>query len=132
MSTVYWSRVSENEKDPDESKKKQIDYFVLARNSEKNRLLVGGDVTITAFVSQGRNGEPVVGFTFNSRGGEKFYQVTYNNGPEAPGGSESGVKIVRELGIVLDGKLISQASLNEAIRNTGQISGKFERAEKAA
>jgi SecD/SecF fusion protein len=127
LSTIYYSRKSESEKDPQESAKKQFDYFVLARNSEKNRLQVGGDVTIAAHVSQGRNGQPVVGFTFNTRGGEKFYQVTYNNQPESPGGS--GVKVVRQLGIILDGKLISSPSLNEPIRGSGIIEGRFERAE---
>src|SRR5205823_12996463 len=127
LSTIYYSRRSENDKDPKESEKKQFDYFALTRNSEKNRVLVGGDVTITAHVSQGKNGEPVVGFTFNSRGGEKFYQVTYNNQPEAAGGG--GVKVVRQLGIILDGKLISSPSLNEPIRNSGIISGRFERAD---
>lgn len=127
LSTIYFSRKSESEKDPQESAQKQIDYFVLARNSEKNRVLVGGDVTINAHISQGRSGQPVVGFTFNTRGGEKFYQVTYNNQPEAPGGS--GVKVVRQLGIILDGKLIQSPSLNEPIRGSGVIEGRFERAE---
>jgi SecD/SecF fusion protein len=128
MTTIYYSRVSQNEKNPKESEAKQFDYFVLSRVSDKNRVQVGGDVTITAYVTQGKGGEPAVGFTFNSRGGDKFYQVTYNNQPEAPGGG-AGIKVVRQLGIVLDGYLISSPSLNEPIRGSGIIHGRFERAE---
>jgi SecD/SecF fusion protein len=127
-STIYYSRPCVNEKIPAaEREAKQFDYFTLSRVSEKNRLLVGGDVTITARVDQGRTGEPVVGFTFNSRGGEKFYQITYNNQPESPAGG--GVKVVRQLAILLDGKLISSPSLNEPIRSSGIIQGRFERSE---
>jgi SecD/SecF fusion protein len=129
LSTIYYSRPSQGLKDPEERKAKQFEYFVLTRISEKNRVHVGGDVTITAYVTQGKTSEPVVGFTFNSRGGEKFYQMTSNNQPEAPGKTEGAVKVVRQLGIILDGKLISSPTLNEPIRNSGIISGRFERTE---
>src|SRR5262249_40132663 len=111
----------------EEGEGKQFDYFALSRGSEKNRVQVGGDVTIHAAVGQDNSGAPAVKFDFNSRGAEKFYQVTYNNQPEAPGGA--GVKVVRQLGIVLDGYLISSPSLNEPIRGSGIIHGRFERAE---
>src|SRR5439155_16217213 len=87
LSRVFYSRTTTNEKiKPEEREKKQIDYFALTRVSDKNQVRVGGDVTISARVDQGRNAEPVVGFSFNSRGADKFYQVTSNNQIERPQG----------------------------------------------
>ena len=123
-SEIYFSRVSQNEKNPEESEAKQFDYFALTRISEKNQVKVGGDVTITAYVTQDSGGSPAVGFSFNSKGGEQFYQVTYNNQVEG-----QGVKVMRQLAIVLDGYLISHPTVNEPIRGSGIIHGKFERAE---
>ncbi|HKA06657.1 MAG TPA: protein translocase subunit SecD [Gemmataceae bacterium] len=123
-SEVYYSRVSQNEKNPDESAAKQFDYFALTRISEKNQVKVGGDVTISAYVTQDSGGSPAVGFSFNSKGGELFYQVTYNNQVEG-----QGVKVMRQLAIILDGYLISHPTVNEPIRGSGIIHGKFERSE---
>jgi SecD/SecF fusion protein len=123
---LYWSRATHNEKmKEDERDRKKFDYFILTRLSEKDRVLVGGDVSITAFADQGRNGEPVIGFRFNSRGAEKFYQMTSRNKPAGP---EEGAKQFRQLAILLDGLLISHANINEPIRERGQISGSFEKA----
>jgi SecD/SecF fusion protein len=122
---AYWSRESRNDKNPTESAQKKFDYFVLTRVSDKDRVLVGGDVTITASIEQGRTGDPVIGFAFNSRGGDKFYQMTTRNQPSGP--SEGG-RVFRQLGIILDGYLISLANINEPIRSHGQISGSFDRA----
>ena len=121
--SIYFSRPSQNQRNPKESEAKQFDYFALTRVSEKNQVRVGGDVTITATVEE-ENGSPVVGFNFNSRGAEQFYQVTYNNQLEG-----SGVKTMRQLAIILDGYLISNPTVNEPIRGRGIIKGKFERAE---
>lgn len=124
-SAAYYSRVSQNEKNPKESEEKQFDYFVLTRLSEKNQVKVGGDVTITAHVAQDRNGGPAVGFNFNSRGGDKFYVVTSNNQIE----TGQGVKVERQLAIILDRYLISSPTVNEPIRGSGIIHGRFERTE---
>jgi len=58
--------------------------------------------------------EPVVAFTFTKEGGDLFYELTSKN-------------IGRPLAIVLDGKIISVASINSAIRESGTISGGFTR-----
>jgi SecD/SecF fusion protein len=121
---AYWSRESRSDKNPAESAQKKFDYFVLTRVSDKDRVPVGGDVTITAFVDQGKTGEPVIGFTFNSRGADRFYQMTSRNQPSGP---EQGGRVFRQLGIILDGYLISSANINEPIRARGQISGSFDR-----
>lgn len=56
--------------------------------------------------------EPVVFFTFNEEGAEKFYELTSrNNG--------------RALAIVLDGVVISAPTINSPIKGSGKISGKF-------
>ncbi|HSC25044.1 MAG TPA: protein translocase subunit SecD [Candidatus Babeliales bacterium] len=56
--------------------------------------------------------EPVVQFSFNEDGADKFYELTSKN-------------YNRQLAIVLDGKVISAPRINEAIRNTGTITGTF-------
>lgn len=128
LSRVFYSRPTINEKiKPEERDKKKIDYFALTRVSDKNQVRVGGDITISASVRDGRNGEPVVGFDFNSRGADKFYQVTSNNQIERPSGG--GLAIQRYLAIILDGRLISAPMLNEPIRGSGIIEGNFTRTE---
>src|SRR5262249_38096733 len=52
------------------------------------------------------------------------YQVTFNNQVEG-----QGVKVMRQLAIILDGYLISHPTVNEPIRGSGIIHGKFERSE---
>jgi SecD/SecF fusion protein len=119
LSSFYYSRVSQNDKKPTESQEKQFDYFQLTRVSEKNQVKVGGDVTISAHVTQDENGAPAVGFDFNSRGSDKFYQVTLNNNIDGKG----AVKTQRQLAIILDGYLISSPTINEPIHGSGRIGG---------
>jgi preprotein translocase subunit SecD len=60
--------------------------------------------------------EPIVQFSFNSEGADKFYEITSrNNG--------------RQLAIVLDNEVISAPVIQSAIRGTGSITGKFTNAE---
>ncbi len=56
--------------------------------------------------------EPVVLFTFNDEGAEKFYELTSKN-------------YNRALAIVLDDVVISAPRINEPIKGSGQISGQF-------
>lgn len=61
----------------------------------------------------GRTGtEPVVVFEFKPEGGEKFYELTSKN-------------IGRQLAVVVDGVVYSAAVINDAIRNSGSITGGF-------
>ena len=120
-STAYYSRKSESLRDKAESELKQFDYFVLTRVSDKDRVLVGGDVSITANVSQDEKQSPAVAFTFNSRGGDKFFEVTNRNKPA----NAEGNGVVRKLAIILNQRLISAPTLNQPIRTNGQISGSF-------
>lgn len=56
--------------------------------------------------------EPVVSFELSDEGGELFYELTSRN-------------VGKRLAIVLDGVVLSAPSINEGIRNKGQISGRF-------
>lgn len=56
--------------------------------------------------------EPVVNFSFNEEGADKFYELTSKN-------------YNRQLAIVLDGEVISAPRIESAIRNSGQITGNF-------
>lgn len=56
--------------------------------------------------------EPVVNFSFNEEGGNKFYELTSKN-------------YNRQLAIVLDGEVISAPRIESAIRSTGSIHGNF-------
>ncbi len=57
-------------------------------------------------------GEPVVSFTFNAEGGEKFYAMTSAN-------------LGKPLAIILDNKVINAPIVKSAISSEGQISGDF-------
>jgi len=122
---TFWSREAKNEKNPTEREAKKFEYYVLSRISDKDRLLVGGEVSITASIEQGNSMEPVIGFAFNGRGGSRFFDMTSRNKPT--GAESSPSQIRRQLGIVLDGYLISSASIKTAIRDRGIIEGNFER-----
>jgi SecD/SecF fusion protein len=122
----YYSRESRNEKNRAESEQKKFDYFVLTRSSEADRMKIGGDISINAYVSQGKSLQPVIGFSFNSAGANKFYQLTNRN--RFTGESrETGFH--RLMGIILDGYLISAPQLNEPLRDGGIIEGNFTRKE---
>jgi preprotein translocase subunit SecD len=56
--------------------------------------------------------EPVVQFSFNEDGADKFYELTSKNHN-------------RQLAIVLDGEVISAPRIESAIRSTGTITGTF-------
>jgi SecD/SecF fusion protein len=118
---LYYSRECVNEKDTKERDAKKFEYFVLTRISEKDRVRVGGDITVNATAGQdGRDFKPAVDFQFNTRGGQQFRLVTTRNKPTG-----EGVKTFRRLAILLDGKLISNPTLNAIIDARGQISGGF-------
>ncbi len=72
-----------------------------------------------SFVSQGydQDGSPSVRFSLKDAGSSRFYALTMNNIPK--GGRK------RQLGIVLDNRLLSAPSINNAIKGDGTISGNF-------
>jgi protein-export membrane protein SecD len=80
---------------------------------EKQVMVQGEDLTDAQPGFDSRNGEPVVNFRFNIRGGQKFGQVTSAN-------------VGRPFAIVLDNKVISAPRILGPITGgSGQISGRF-------
>jgi len=88
-------------------------YYVVQKYAKVNggmlssaKASMGGKTTV----------EPIVLFSFNADGGDKFYELTSKN-------------IGRQLAIVLDDEVISAPNINSAIRSSGSIEGKFTSAE---
>jgi preprotein translocase subunit SecD len=80
---------------------------------EKRVMVQGEDLTNAQPGFDSRTQEPIVNFRFNSRGGQKFGEVTSAN-------------VGRRFAIVLDGKVISAPNILQPITGgAGQISGSF-------
>ena len=80
---------------------------------EKRVMVQGEDLTDAQPGFDSRNGEPVVNFRFNIRGGQRFGEVTSQN-------------VGKPFAIVLDGKVISAPRILGPITGgSGQISGRF-------
>ncbi|MBN9081585.1 MAG: protein-export membrane protein SecD [Rhizobiales bacterium 62-17] len=80
---------------------------------EKRVMVQGEDLTDAQPGFDTRNGEPVVNFRFNIRGGQRFGEVTSQN-------------VGKPFAIVLDNKVISAPRILTAITGgSGQISGRF-------
>lgn len=99
---------------PAEREEKKVEYFLLTRVSPKDKLLVGGAVSLTASVEQGASMRPEVGFRFNSAGATKFGEIT---------GRNKKTNVLRNLAVVLDGRVVSAPTLNAVITSAGSISG---------
>lgn len=77
----------------------------------KKEVGLDGNYIVDASVDRNQmDGKPRVAFELSSEGGEIFYQLTSSN-------------VRKNLTIVLDNKVRSNATINEPIRDRGQISG---------
>ncbi len=91
---------------------------LVSENGEKlnvsKRIVMSGENLIDAQPSvQSQNNEPIVSFTLDRLGAQKFGRATTDN-------------VGERLAIVLDGKIISAPSINEPIvAGNGMISGNF-------
>ena len=81
------------------------------------RLPITGEDLDFAFSTIDQRGAPAVGFNLTDAGGRKFGVLTSKNGPV---GSRK-----RQLGIVLDDKLLSAPTINGTINDQGTITGSF-------
>jgi SecD/SecF fusion protein len=121
---LLYSRKSEDlHLPPEERARKKYEYFLLTRDPERDengvpKAITGQDL-VGAFETMDEKLRPAVGFRFNTRGGSLFYDVTSKNAPE---GSGPGA-FRRFLAIILDGKIVTAPTINQAIRTDGQISG---------
>ena len=88
-------------------------YYVVQRYAK-----ITGNMLASANPTLGgqTGGQPVVAFSFNDEGGDRFYQLTSKN-------------IGRQIAIILDGEVISAPKVDSAIRKSGVITGNFTSAE---
>jgi preprotein translocase subunit SecD len=88
-------------------------YYVVHKFAK----VTGGMLSDARPAFGGRTGsEPIVLFSFNSEGGERFYDLTSKN-------------INRQIAIILDGEVISAPKVESAIRTSGSITGNFSSSE---
>ncbi|HBL25960.1 MAG TPA: protein translocase subunit SecD, partial [Acidobacteria bacterium] len=91
----------------DATKVLQTSYWAV----DKQRTVTGRDLK-TARPSRGQLNEPIVQFSLNAEGAEKFATLTGSN-------------IGKPLAIVLDGRIVSAPRINARIRDEGIIEGGF-------
>jgi SecD/SecF fusion protein len=111
---------------------KQYEYFVLARDPEKDAAgepkAITGKYLVNANETVDEKMQPAVGFRFDNTGSNLFYDLTSKNSPT----DEGGDKFYRFLSILLDGQIVSAPTINTAIHGNGIISGHFKRKEVSA
>jgi len=115
------SRKCQNSTLPEEDiENRKYEYYVLTRVSE--RVVVDGSrVTVTATAGMDPvKLRPSIEFQFNNAGGQDFYKMTSDNKPE------QNDRFTRQLGIVINGLLVSYANIQAVIGERGQITGNFD------
>src|SRR6516164_6720721 len=85
----------------------QESYWVITRASA-----VSGNDLRTADAGRDENGRPDVKFTLTGEGGRRFYAFT-------------SAHVGEKLAVVLDNKVLEVATIQEAIRDEGRITGTF-------
>ncbi|MGL4419637.1 MAG: SecDF P1 head subdomain-containing protein, partial [Gemmataceae bacterium] len=120
-SMLLYSRECLNENITEAARKdKQIEYFVLTRISDKDAVRVAGAVSLSASGDvDPKSLTPCVNFRFNGAGADKFGDMTQRN-------RVSG-STIRSLAILLDDMVVSAPTLNSPIRDSGQITGNFDK-----
>jgi SecD/SecF fusion protein len=103
---------------------KKYEYFVLTRVPEEGKAITG-KYLVNARLDHDERLRLAVAFTFDTEGGNLFYDLTSRNGPR----ENSSDPFRRHLAIVLDGQVMSAPSLNATIRNNGVITGEFTKKE---
>jgi SecD/SecF fusion protein len=86
-----------------------------------DRLQVTGEDLSYAASGFDTDGAPMVRFSLKDKGSSRFLALTQNNMPDG--------NRTRQLGIVLDGKLLSAPSIQSAIAGEGTITGQFTQQE---
>ncbi len=84
-------------------------------------VLVSGDDLSSASFDYDRQGLPAVGFTLNTAGSSRMFQLTAANAPDG--------SFKRRMAIILDERVLSAPSLNSPISTNGIIEGNFTREE---
>ncbi|MBV9122605.1 MAG: protein translocase subunit SecD [Planctomycetes bacterium] len=120
--SVLWSRECIAEGLPEKDRNKKWEYFILTRDPDPGAAITG-DYLVSANETNDSRGQIAVGFHFNERGGQLFYDVTSKNAPKGEDTGDAGFR--RHLAIILDHQIVSAPRLNQAIRTDGIIEGKF-------
>jgi len=84
-------------------------------------LEVRGDHLTFAAMTFDENGEPAIALTFGPEGSRRFFALTTSY---APTGNRQ-----RQLGVTLDGQLLSAPNIVSPIRSEARITGEFTREE---
>jgi SecD/SecF fusion protein len=126
---LFYSRECKDRNLPEEERrKKQFEYFVLARNPEidpttgKETPRIDGTYLTSAYPVR-VGGRSVVAFALNAAGGNLLGELTRKNVPSGAVAQEAQVR--RHLAILLDGLVVSAPTVNSEIRQHGQINGNF-------
>lgn len=99
-----------------------IDVLMALENAAGEQYVqVSGDDLASASSDFDRQGLPAVGFTLNTAGASKMFQLTAANQPDG--------NFRRRMAIILDERVLSAPSLNSAISDRGIIEGNFTREE---
>jgi SecD/SecF fusion protein len=114
--TLLYSRKCINQKNLEECKEKQFEYFILVRDPKEGKRITG-ELLKNVSADHDQQLRPIVKFTFNATGGNLFHEVTSDNSPTKD--------FHRHLAIILDSLIISSPQVNEPIGEHGQISGHF-------
>jgi SecD/SecF fusion protein len=113
---VYADQGSETvQREVDRGGQKVRELLVIYELPERR---VTGQYLTRAYQSQDKQGMPAVGFSFNQRGGALFYRLTSEYGPMSDG-------FHSRLAILLDDQIHSAPQVNEPIRDSGIIEGRF-------
>jgi SecD/SecF fusion protein len=111
---LFYSREFVKEVPASDEKDKKVEYFMLTRISEKDRLRVAGDVRVKAQAGE-REGNPAVDFRFvTAYGANQFGEMTERN---------KKTSFKRHLAIAMDDKIVSAPTLDAVLRESGTISG---------
>jgi SecD/SecF fusion protein len=123
---MYSRECKDSRLPPEMRREKHFEYFILVRDPEEDPRTGETNAITGAYLTSAAPGHDdrmrlAVNFHFDARGGELFYEVTSLNKPtESPSG-----KFYRHLAIILDGLIMSAPTLNQPIRENGQIHGNF-------
>jgi SecD/SecF fusion protein len=127
---VFYSRACKDRNLPEQDRiRKEVDYFVLARDPEfdpatgARTAAIDGSFLSSAYADRDATGRPTIAFSLNAAGADLFGALTRKNVAEGVAGGERPK--VRHLGIILDGQVMSAPTINSEIRDRGIISGSF-------
>lgn len=98
-----------------------VTQVLIVQDAEED--VVNGKYLTRAGIGLAESGQPAVNFSFNAEGAMRFFRLTDRNKPTVDGAH------MRQLAIILDGKVHSAPNINSAIRDQGQITGDFDNQE---